>query len=41
VASRYKVLTLPTTIVLDRAGQVTHINYGVVAQSKLETQLFA
>jgi len=39
LASRYKVLTLPTTVILDRRGQVAHINYGVTAQGKLETQL--
>lgn len=39
LAGRYKVLTLPTTIVLDSRGQVAHLNYGVTQQSKLETQL--
>ncbi len=39
LASRYKVLTLPTTVVLNQSGQVTHINYGVAEQSKLEMQL--
>jgi hypothetical protein len=39
LASQYKVLTLPTTVVLDSQGQVTHINYGVAHQSKLEAQL--
>lgn len=39
LASQYKVLTLPTTIVLDRAGRVAHLNYGVTGQHKLETQL--
>lgn len=39
MASRYRVLTLPTTIVVDRRGQVAHINYGIADQSKLEAQL--
>jgi thioredoxin 1 len=39
LASRYKVLTVPTTVVLDRRGRVAHINYGVTEQAKLESQL--
>ena len=39
LAGRYKVLTLPTTVVLTPQGQVAHINYGVAPQSKLEAQL--
>ena len=39
VASRYKVLTVPTTVVLDRQGRVTYINYGITEQTKLESQL--
>jgi thiol-disulfide isomerase/thioredoxin len=39
LASRYKVLTLPTTVVLDSQGHVVHINYGVASQAKLEAQL--
>jgi thiol-disulfide isomerase/thioredoxin len=39
LAGRYKVLTLPATIVLDGRGQVTHMNYGVASQAKLEAQL--
>jgi thioredoxin 1 len=39
LARQYKVLTLPTTVVLDKWGQVAHINYGVAGQSKLEAQL--
>ena len=39
LASRYKVMTLPTTVVLNSGGQVTHINYGVTPQGKLEAQL--
>jgi thioredoxin 1 len=41
LASQYKVLTLPTTVVLDAKGQVAHINYGLASQEKLETQLLA
>jgi thiol-disulfide isomerase/thioredoxin len=39
IASRFKVLTLPTTVVLDERGQVKAINYGVTQQHKLEAQL--
>jgi thioredoxin 1 len=39
LASRYKVLTLPTTVILDSQGHVAHINYGVASQAKLEAQL--
>lgn len=39
LASRYKILTLPTTVVLDSQGQVAHINYGVASLAKLEAQL--
>ncbi|MBE7550675.1 MAG: thioredoxin family protein [Anaerolineales bacterium] len=39
LASRYKVLTLPTTVVLNGQGYVAHINYGVASQAKLEAQL--
>jgi len=39
LASRYKVLTLPTTVVVSAEGQVAHINYGVTQQAKLEKQL--
>jgi thiol-disulfide isomerase/thioredoxin len=39
LASRYKVLTLPTTVILDSQGHVMHINYGVASQAKLEAQL--
>lgn len=41
IAKRYKVLTLPTTIVLDKKGRVTHINHGVTAARTLEAQLVA
>lgn len=39
IAARYRVLTLPTTVVLDAQGGVRAINYGVTGQSKLEAQL--
>jgi thiol-disulfide isomerase/thioredoxin len=39
LVNQYKVLTLPTTIILNPHGQVTHINYGVTQQTKLEAQL--
>ena len=39
LASQYKVLTLPTTIVISEQGEVTHINRGVAALEQLETQL--
>jgi len=39
LASQYKVLTLPTTIVVSELGQVTHINRGVAALEQLEAQL--
>ena len=41
LASRYRVLTLPTTIVVNESGQVTHVNRGVARQDQLETQLLA
>ena len=40
LARQYKVLTLPTTVILSPEGQVKHINYGVTPQTKLEMQLF-
>lgn len=39
LASHYKVLTLPATVILDETGQVAHINYGVTSQTKLAAQL--
>jgi thioredoxin 1 len=39
LASHYKVLTLPTTIVVSEQGEVTHINRGVAALEQLEMQL--
>jgi thioredoxin 1 len=39
LATQYKVLTVPTTIVIQPGGTVAHINYGVTDQLKLEAQL--
>lgn len=39
LASQYRVLTLPTTVVLNQSGQVVHVNYGVTSRAKLEAQL--
>jgi len=39
LARQYKVMTLPTTVVLNASGEVAHINYGVASQAKLEAQL--
>jgi thioredoxin 1 len=39
LAGQYRVLTLPTTVVLNQAGQVKHINYGLAGQAQLEQQL--
>jgi thioredoxin-like negative regulator of GroEL len=38
-ASRYRVFSLPTTILIDTAGQIRQINYGLANSSKLERQL--
>jgi thiol-disulfide isomerase/thioredoxin len=38
-AGRYGVFTLPTTLVLDPAGVVRHINYGLADAHKLVKQL--
>ncbi len=39
LADAYSVLTLPTILVIDAEGRVRHINYGVVAPRRLQTQL--
>ncbi len=39
LAETYNVLTLPTILVIDAEGQVRHINYGLVAPQRLQTQL--
>jgi thioredoxin 1 len=41
LANQYKVLTLPTTVIVSEQGKVTHINRGVAALEKLEAQLQA
>lgn len=38
-ARRWGILSVPTTIVLDGAGQPYEINYGVVGVDKLRTQV--
>lgn len=39
LASRYGIFTLPTTLIIDRSGEVRHINYGLTATKKLVQQL--
>lgn len=39
LASRYGIFTLPTTLIVDRSGEVRHINYGLTATGKLAQQL--
>jgi thioredoxin-like negative regulator of GroEL len=39
LARRYRVMSLPTTIVLDAAGQVTDINVGFASGETLRRQL--
>jgi thioredoxin-like negative regulator of GroEL len=39
LARRYRVMSLPTTIVLDTAGQVTEINVGFASGEVLRRQL--
>jgi thioredoxin 1 len=41
LAQQYKVMTLPTTVVLDEAGRAVSVNYGLAAKPKLQTQLAA
>ena len=38
-AAQYKVLTLPTTLIVDPQGEVKYINYGLTAMPKLADQL--
>ncbi len=38
-AARYRVFTLPTTVLLDGRGQVRHVNYGLTDTDKLGRQL--
>jgi thioredoxin 1 len=39
VADHWGVLSVPTTFVLDRAGQPRHVNHGVASAEKLKRQL--
>ena len=39
LAKKYRVLTLPTTVVINREGQVNAVNYGLTPLAKLEQQL--
>ena len=39
LASRYRVLTVPTTLILDRAGKVKHMNNGLVGLARLLQQV--
>ncbi len=39
VADRYKVMTVPTTIILDAEGKVTTANFGYISEQKLAEQL--
>ncbi len=38
-ADELGIFTLPTTVLIDKSGQVRHINYGLTTASKLERQL--
>ncbi len=38
-AGRYGIFTIPTTLVLDQAGQVRHANYGLADTRKLTAQV--
>jgi thioredoxin-like negative regulator of GroEL len=39
LASRYQVLTVPTTVILDATGKVQAINYGFANTKQLSTQI--
>jgi thioredoxin 1 len=39
LAGRYRVLTVPTTVVITPNGEVTAVNYGVAQANKLHRQL--
>ena len=39
LAGRYGVFTLPTTLILDKKGEVQYINYGLTATNKLAQQM--
>jgi thiol-disulfide isomerase/thioredoxin len=38
-AERFGVFTLPTTLIVDAAGKVRHVNYGLTEPVKLAAQL--
>lgn len=38
-ANRFGVFTVPTTLIVDAAGQVRHANYGLAEPAKLAAQL--
>jgi thiol-disulfide isomerase/thioredoxin len=38
-AARYRVFSLPTTVLIDGRGQVRHVNYGLTDAHKLSRQL--
>ena len=38
-AARYRVFSLPTTVLVDGRGQVRHVNYGLTDAHKLGRQL--
>ena len=38
-AAQYHILTLPTTIIVDKSGVVREINYGLTPMQKLKKQL--
>lgn len=38
-AARYRVMTLPTTVLVDADGRVRHVNYGLTDTQKLGRQL--
>ncbi len=39
LAERFRVYTLPTTVVMSSGGNALHVNYGYAPASKLERQL--
>jgi thioredoxin 1 len=39
LAHTYKVLTLPTTVIVDGHGRAVEINYGLASKTRLENQL--
>ena len=39
LARQYRVMTVPTTVVLDRSGQAIEVNYGLANTTRLLTQV--